>query len=282
MGPARRPSLGLANGLAAMIGCERLHEIAMFAQERQQRIIELLKERSRLSVPELVGELGASPATIRRDLTFLEDFGKILRTHGGVLSPGRSDVEASFDRKSRQELGAKMAIAEVAAAMVADGDSVFVDSGSTAFRAGVKLLGRARITIFTNSVPLLSQARSPGCRLVALGGEVRSVSLAMVGGELLGWVHRIKLDLAFIGTSGIDPEKGPATTELSEASVKGAAVRNARRAVLLADASKWERAAPVRFADWADLSDIVSDHRPSREEQAIFGQNRIRFHLVRK
>ncbi len=253
----------------------------MFAQERQQKIIELLKERARLSVPELVGELGASPATIRRDLSFLEDFGKILRTHGGVLAPGRSDTEVSYDRKSRQELSAKMAIAEAAATMAEDGDSVFVDSGTTAFRAGVKLLAREKVTLFTNSVPLLAQARSPGCRMVALGGEVRSVSLAMVGGELLGWMHRIRLDLAFLGASGIDPEKGPCTTELGEAAVKSAAVRNSRRAVLLADASKWVRTAPVRFSDWADFSDVVTDHRPSRAEAEILARSRTRIHQVR-
>jgi DeoR/GlpR family transcriptional regulator of sugar metabolism len=253
----------------------------MFAQERQQKIIELLRERSRLSVPELVGELGASPATIRRDLTFLEDFGKIVRTHGGVLSPAMSDTEVSYDRKSRQELSAKIAIAEAAAAMVKDGDAIFVDAGTTAFRAGVKLLGRENITLFTNSIPLLSQARSPGCPMVALGGEVRSVSLALVGGELLGWMHRIRFDLSFIGTSGIDREKGPCTTELGEAAVKSAAVRNSRRAVLLADASKWVRAAPVRFADWADLSDVVTDYRPSRDEGEILAQGRIRIHPVK-
>jgi DeoR family transcriptional regulator, fructose operon transcriptional repressor len=264
-----------------MITYDHIWHITMFAQERQQKIIELLKERSRLSVPELVGELGASPATIRRDLAFLEDFGKILRTHGGVLAPGRSDSEVSYDRKSRQELSAKIAIAEAAAAMVEDGDSIFVDSGSTAFRAGARLLARENITLFTNSIPLLGHARSPGCRMVALGGEVRSVSLAMVGGELLGWMHRISFDLSFIGTSGIDPEKGPCTTELGEAAVKSAAVRNSRRAVLLADASKWALPAPVRFADWVDFSDIITDHRPTREEEGILAQSRIRIHQVR-
>jgi DeoR/GlpR family transcriptional regulator of sugar metabolism len=252
----------------------------MFAQERQQTIIRLLRERSRLSVPELVGELGASPATVRRDLTFLEDFGKIVRTHGGALSPGRSGSEVSYDRKSRQELSAKIAIAEAAAAMVEDGDSVFVDSGTTAFRTGVNLLGREGITLFTNSIPLLGQARSPGCRVVALGGEVRPVSLALVGGELLGWMHRIKFDLAFIGASGIDPKEGPCTTELGEAAVKGAAVRNSRRAVLLADASKWALKAPVRFSDWADFTDVVTDHRPSREEQATLARSQVRLHRV--
>ncbi|HEY1765044.1 MAG TPA: DeoR/GlpR family DNA-binding transcription regulator [Opitutaceae bacterium] len=254
----------------------------MFAQERQQKIVELLKERSRLSVPELVGELGASPATIRRDLSFLEEFGTVLRTHGGVLAPDRLGSEVSYDRRSRQELNAKMAIAETAAELVEDGDSIFVDSGTTAFRLGVELLVRETITIFTNSIPLLGQARSPGCRLIALGGEVRPVSLAMVGGEVLGWMHRIRFDLAFVGASGIDPEKGPTTTELAEAAVKSAAVRNARRSVLLADSSKWERTAPVRFADWSDFSDVITDRPAGRGGLNIFNKKKIRYHLAKR
>jgi DeoR/GlpR family transcriptional regulator of sugar metabolism len=253
----------------------------MFAQERQQKIIELLRKRSRLSVPELEKFLDASPATIRRDLNFLEDSGKVLRTHGGILSPDHGGGEVSYDRKSRQELGAKMAIAQIAAKLVKAGDSVFVDSGSTAFRVGSDLLSHEGISVFTNSVPLLSENRVPECRLVSIGGEVRMVSQALIGAESLGWLRRLRLDIAFIGASGIDPLKGPCTTELSEAGVKVAAIRGSRRVVLIADSSKWGQRAAIRFASWAEISDVITDYRPTENEQRQMAKQGVHLHLVK-
>src|SRR5271154_4323042 len=141
----------------------------MFAQERQQRVIELLKRHPRFSVPELEKMFGVSPATVRRDLGFLEEAGKILRTHGGALSADHGNVEISFDRKGRHELKAKRGIAEVAVNLVKDGDVVFVDAGTTAFKVGIRLLARENLTVFTNSIPLLNESPTSTCRLVALG-----------------------------------------------------------------------------------------------------------------
>src|ERR1700679_3413950 len=107
-----------------MIVYERIPKTLMFAQLRHQKVIALLKERSSLSVPELGQLLRASPATVRRDLGFLEEAGQIVRTHGGVMAAGQRAGEASFGRKSRREQAAKRAIAEVAVALVQDGSTV--------------------------------------------------------------------------------------------------------------------------------------------------------------
>jgi DeoR/GlpR family transcriptional regulator of sugar metabolism len=254
----------------------------MFAQERQHRTLELLRKRRRVSVPELERLFGASPATIRRDLSFLEQAGQVLRTHGGILAPDHGGGEVAYDRKRRQALSAKAAIAERAAALVRDGDTVFVDSGTTAFGVGRRLLGRPGVTVFTNSVPLLAAAQAPGCRLVSVGGEVRTVSLALVGAVALEWLGRVRFDLCFLGTSGIDPAAGPTTTEFGEAGVKAAALRVGRRVVLLADASKWGRPAAIRFAGWADIGDLVTDHRPGPAEQRLLARHGVALHPARR
>ena len=261
-----------------MIDNERNRQMIMFAQERQTKVVELLRTRSSVSVPELGRLLRASPATVRRDLDFLEQAGKIRRTHGGVLplEPG----ELPYSRKSRRELGAKKAIAELAAGLVRDGDTVFVDAGTTAFKVGLQLVARPRVTIVTNSLPLLGETRAAGARVIALGGEVRAVSLALVGSEAMEWMKRLRLDLAFIGASGIDSANGPCTTELGESAVKLAAVRRARRAILVADASKWERQAPILFAGWDQFDDLITDHSPTTAEAAALSHHRVRLHSV--
>ena len=239
----------------------------MFAQERHQAILSALEERPSITLTDLEHLLNASPATIRRDLTFLEKLGKLVRTHGGILHPDQAQGEVSFDRKSREALQAKLSLAKTAAALVKPGSTVFIDAGTTTLEIGRLFVARPQLTIFTNSIPLLSAPLAADTRLIALGGEVRSVSLALTGAHALDWVRRLKLDVAFLGTSGIDPAAGPTTTELSEAGVKSALVTAARRTVVVADASKWGNPAAIRYADWSQIHDLVTDRPFTRAER---------------
>jgi DeoR/GlpR family transcriptional regulator of sugar metabolism len=136
------------------------------------------------------------------------------------------------------------------------------------------------LTIVTNSIPLLPLQPADGTRVIALGGEVRNVSLALVGAGVLEWVHRLKIDVAFLGTSGIDPAEGPTTTELAEAALKSAMTAKARRVVVLADASKWGRPATIRYAGWAQVHDLFTDHAPTRAERNVLAAHGTKLHLV--
>lgn len=254
----------------------------MFAQERHQAILSALEKQPSITLLSLERLLKASPATIRRDLTFLEKLGKLVRTHGGVLHPDQADGELSFDRKSRSSLATKLSLAKAAAALVKPGDTVFIDAGTTTLEVGKQLLAMERLTLFTNSIPLLSERPAAGTTLVSVGGEVRSVSLALVGAGALEWVRRIKINIAFMGTSGLDPAEGPTTTELSEAGVKSAIIASARRVVLLADASKWGQPAAIRYADWAQIHDLFTDHPFSRAERTALTAHGTTLHVVTK
>lgn len=253
----------------------------MFAQERQQAILAALQTRSPLTVQALEKLLQASPATVRRDLTFLEGLGRIARTHGGVMRADQAGRELPFDRKSRAALRAKATMAQAARSLVKPGQTVFVDAGSTTLPVGKALLAHENLTLFTNSIPLLAERPSAGTRLIALGGEVRHVSLALVGAEAMEWVRRVRIDVAFLGASGIDRE-GVTTTELSEAQIKSAIVAKADRVAVLADASKWDRPAAIRYADWTQVHHLFTDHAFTREErQGIVAQG-TRIHPVEK
>jgi DeoR/GlpR family transcriptional regulator of sugar metabolism len=115
-----------------------------------------------------------------------------------------------------------------------------------------------------------------------VGGEVRAVSLALVGASALGWLGRVRFDLCFLGASGIDPLEGPCTTELAEAGVKAAALRAARRVVIVADAAKWRERAAIRFAAWSDIGDLVTDHRPAPAERRILVRHGVALHPARR
>lgn len=256
--------------------------MSTFEHERHETILEVLRDRSPRTVPELETLLEVSAATVRRDLRFLEKLGKVGRMHGGVFHPDDAKGEVSFDRKSRSALKAKLALGEAAASLVNDGETVFLDAGTTTLEVGRRLLKREGITLYTNSIPLLAERPGAGMRLIGVGGEVRSLSLALVGAVALDWLGRLQFDIAFLGASGIDPEEGPTTTELSEAAVKSAAIRRSKRVALVADASKWNLSTAVRYGYWSEIDDFFTDRHCTDPEREVFRAHGVTYHLSGK
>lgn len=230
----------------------------MLAHERQQAILEALQRKPTLTIHELLSLIDASPATVRRDLAFLEKKGDLVRTHGGVVHSDHVAGEPTYDQRLREAPASKKAIAEAAAAMVPQGSTVFVDSGTTCLEVGRILLAREDLAVFTNSSPLVNIPVRRSARLVCLGGELREISRAMVGGLALDWLSKLRFDIAFMGASGLSWE-GVSTTELSEAEVKRQAMGRAKQRILLADGSKWDAPSAFLFSPWNSFDLWITD-----------------------
>jgi DeoR/GlpR family transcriptional regulator of sugar metabolism len=252
----------------------------MFAQERQQQILEILARKKRLRVTDLESALKVSPATLRRDLLQLEQAGKLLRTHGGLLHPEYLGGEPAFSRKVRAAVEAKRQIAAAAAAHVPPGATIFVDAGTSTLELGKLLLRRGDITIFTNSAPLLQERAGPKAQLVCIGGEVREVSRALVGALAMEWMKHLRFDYAAVGASGLHRSDGVSTTELNEAAIKREALNRAGTAFLLADASKWDQTAAVTFAAWNDFDHWFTDMRLGRADREALAPAGVKIHAA--
>ncbi len=235
----------------------------MLAHDRQQAILEALKKKPSLSIHELLSLIKASPATVRRDLAYLQKKGDLVRTHGGVVDSDHIAGEPTYEQRLRESPAGKKAIAEAAAAMVPEGATVFIDAGTTCLEVGRLLLAREDLAVFTNSSPLVNIPIRRKARLVCVGGELREISRAMVGGLALDWLSKIRFDIAFIGASGLDGE-GISTTELSEAEVKRQAMTRARQRVLLADGSKWDVPSAFVFSPWNAFETWITDSAPAK------------------
>lgn len=240
----------------------------MFAQERHNAIKKIVREHRRLNFADLQAVIKVSPATLRRDLTDLEKSGDILRVHGGVLDPGYVRSEISFDERVLRRSTAKKSIAIRAAALIPPGSSVFIDAGSTCLEAGKALMGRKDIRIITHSVALVGLSLHGQAELLCIGGELRRLSGALVGGPALDVLSQIHADFALIGASGMDAE-GCSTTELSEAEMKKAILSRNSHAILLADSSKWLQPSTIRFAAWSALNTWVTDKKVTPKEQKL-------------
>jgi DeoR/GlpR family transcriptional regulator of sugar metabolism len=251
----------------------------MFAPERHNEIRKIVRKHRRMDFLDLQRLVKVSPATLRRDLTELEDRGEIIRVHGGVLDPGYVRSEISFDERLLRHGAAKKAIALTLAALIPEGATVFVDAGSTCLEAGKALLGRKDLRLITHSVPLIEAGRRGEAEILCIGGTLRKVSGAMTDAAALGTLDRLRADWALVGASGLDPAEGCLTTELSEADIKRAFLARANRKVLLADSSKWGQMSTIRFAAWADLTDWITEKSPAEKESRQLRASGVKIRL---
>ncbi len=237
----------------------------MLAHERHEKILALLEKHRRMEVQSLLDLLGVSPATLRRDLTFLKQKDRIVRVHGGVFHPGAVAGEQSFGQKAAMSVKAKRLIAESLERTIPAKATVFIDSGTTCLEAGRILRTRADLTIITNSLPLVATYEQFSARLLVLGGEMRNLSSALVGDLALSALGRLRADVALIGASGLHIQDGAGTTELLETAVKREWIARSSRTVLLADSSKWAQTTLVCFAGWPEFDEFFTDKKPPAE-----------------
>ena len=143
----------------------------------------------------------------------------------------------------------KKQIAKRVAADILAGCTLLIDSGNTCLEAARVLLQRSDCQIFTNSLPILVEACQYLASVTALGGEVSSVSRALIGSGTLSGLDTLQVDISLIGTRGLHEAEGAFTSESMEANVKTRAIRRAGQAW---GGFKWQHAAALRFAEWSD------------------------------
>jgi DeoR/GlpR family transcriptional regulator of sugar metabolism len=244
----------------------------MIAQERQEKLRRELRRHPRCSVTRLQEVLGVSRATIRRDLLQLEQHGEVVRVHGGVLASGMLRGESTFEQRSVERPQAKQSIARHAAQRVADGQTVYIDAGSTCLEVARRLLLRDQVRLVTHSVPVLSAASGSEAEVLCVGGALRRPTGALVGALAARWMEHLHVNIAFLGASGIARDHGASTTELSEAAHKQAVMAQAQQVVLCVDGAKARGPAAVRFARWDELDLLITDSLPGEWRGALQSQ----------
>lgn len=234
----------------------------MLAAERRLKILESLKLNTAITVQELCVKLEASEATIRRDLTLLENEGKLERTHGGALvSETRLNTEDRISQKEVLLIDEKRAIAALAFETLQDGDSIILDGGTSTLELA-KLIGKSsiRLTLITNSALVFKELiGNNNLDVIMIGGKVRNNTLASVGPMAIENLKHFNVEKAFLGTNGISLDKGLTTTDLDEAMVKTAMVNAAKTRILLADHSKFNKVYLNSFASLSQIDILITD-----------------------
>ncbi|MFM9011190.1 MAG: DeoR/GlpR family DNA-binding transcription regulator [Planctomycetota bacterium] len=227
-------------------------------RERRSRLLDLIRIRGFAALEERVRELGVSESTIRRDLDALEEQGSAKRTHGGVLYAGGMPRLAEFDERQPAHWAAKRAIAARAAEIIADGETVLLDGGTTTYEVARLLVGRS-LQVVTNSLPVANLFASESrTDLVLLGGYVSprtGVCLGPYANELLGRLH---VTTTVLSAAGIADE-GLFNAHLLLAETEQAMLKAAGRVIVVADSSKFGHKSLTLVAPLAEIDVFVSD-----------------------
>lgn len=248
----------------------------MLSQQRRTLILEEIRRTGAVKVSELVGVLGVSDMTVRRDLDILDRHGLIEKVHGGAIASRTpsSAIEPGFDAKVAQQQEEKQAIAIAATLLVEDGMAIGLSAGTTTWVFAHHLHEVSDLTIVTNSIRIadvLQQARPD--RTVVLTGGIRTPSDALVGPIAVDALSHLHLDIVFMGVHGMDSKAGFTTPNLMEAETDRALASAGSRLVVLADHTKWRTIGLSTIARLDEAAVLVTDSGLPADARAVLANH---------
>jgi DeoR/GlpR family transcriptional regulator of sugar metabolism len=233
---------------------------AGFADSRMRHVLELLETRDVVTVAELARRFAVSEVTVRSDLTSLAQRGLVARVRGGARALQRGQSEVAFDVRLRVEEEAKRAIARTAAAMVADGEAVALDSSTTAYYIALELREKHELVVVTNGLRIATVlADAPGISVLVPGGIVRMAAMSVVGDFASSVLRSTRIGHGFFGVRGISAERGLMDLNPDEVKIKREMADACERVVGVFDHTKWRRSALFTFVPTQRIDAIVTD-----------------------
>ena len=230
----------------------------MIRAERHERILAELARRGTISAQDMSQELGASLATIRRDIAELAESKALTRTHGGASLPTRRE-ELPFDAKVMTNLAEKRRIVTEAGSRIEDGSFIGCGGGTTIMQM-IPVLRRKSLRLVTTAINVALDLRdSKDVEVILTGGALRRRTAETVGHIAERTLRDLNIDVAIIGVDGIDAKSGFTTYDPSEAYVNRVMLEQAREVWILADHSKFGAVLPATIAPAASAARIITD-----------------------
>lgn len=257
-------------------------EHGLLIEERRRRICELLRAEGRVTVDQLAARFGISQVTIRTDLSTLESAGALTRTHGGALNV--ADTDEPLDVKQLQHHAEKLRIAEAAAALIRDGETIVLDSGSTTAEIARRIRTRLELTsvnIITNALNIAALLIDvPAVRLIMPGGILRRESNSLSGHMAEAALVNLQADRLYLGADGVDPQIGVMTPHLAEAQLNAKMIQISRQVVVVADSSKFMRRNISLIAKVEQINMLITDRAAPPEAVEELRQRGVEVQLV--
>lgn len=259
--------------------------LKMLAEQRYQKILDLMKDDGSVRVAELKKTMGVSPETVRRDLENMEEMGLIRRTRGGAFlnrdcaqSARSSTAYVPFQVRGMERADSKEEVARVALGFIEDGQSIALDSGTTSYELARMLRGKFRsLTVVTNSYAIINElADADGITLIGTGGVYRPEEQAFVS-DIAGMIFsKLSINTFFLTTCGISVDKGITYQRMDEIYVQEKMMEASDKTIVIADSSKLGVNSLVKMCDIDRISMVITDSAAGREQIEPFEEAGIR------
>jgi len=249
----------------------------MLKEERQRLILDMLRSNQHVTVADLSRRFAVSEVTIRRDLGELHARGELRRAHGGAIMATPAPPEPPVVQRMLQMERHKQLIGRTAAALVADGESVFIGSGSTTAYVARHLVNRKNLTVVTNALTVATElATASGVTVVVTGGMMRASELSLIGHIAEQSLREVRVDKVIIGIPAISLESGLTNDYLPEVMTDRKIIEMSPHLIVVADHTKFGRVASAYLAPLERVEILVTDSEADPEMVALFEQTGIR------
>jgi len=234
--------------------------------KRQKRILELLEQRENARVSELSELLGVSEATIRRDLSRLREIGEIERFHGGAVLVSPSAPEPPIIHRSNENAAEKARIGKAAAALIQDGDVIFIGSGTTAIEVARNLQGYKNLTVITNALTVINAlSNEENITLISTGGMYRMSELSFIGHLAEQVLSELRPQKVIMGIRAISLQDGLTNDYLPEVNTDRAIIHSADEVIVVADHTKFGKVSTAFVAPINAIHKLVTDDKAPAE-----------------
>ncbi len=232
--------------------------------KHETEILQTVRSRGSCSILELADMLSVSDETVRRHVQPLVNKGMVLRVHGGIVLP--DDLhEAPYVRRMAENKKSKQRIAAKVASLVQNGESLFLDSGSTTAYVALALINHKKLSVVTNSVEIARTLASRNENHVYMaGGELRGDDAAAFGKPVVDFISQFHYQHAIFSIGGISPEGEVFDFHLEEMEVSQAAIARAEQVIVVADHTKFARQALVKVCDFERVDRLICDETPPK------------------
>lgn len=245
--------------------------ISLSTLERQEQLQKFVEETGRITVEQICAQFSVSPATARRDLEALAGQGTVERFHGGAKLVAQAPPEGPLIQRNAEQANEKQRIGQTAAALINNGETVFLGSGTTVLQVARNLRNHQNLTVITNSLLVLNAlADLPEITLVGLGGMLRSSEMSMIGHITEQAIKEVYAHKVVMGIHALDIERGLTNDYLPEILTDRAILEHGGKVIIVADHTKCERVSTVSLAPITAINTLVTDNKtPSAFVEAL-------------
>lgn len=238
----------------------------MLTKQRQELLLKLLEERGSITVAEAKDLLSSSESTIRRDITTLDQNGKLEKVFGGAVAAEHKMMTHEYTVAQKSELNReeKKKIARYAASLLEPEDFIYLDAGTTTAHM-LDYIEEENVTFVTNAVAHAQRLAQRGINVLLVGGTLKASTEAVVGSQAMRTLLNYHFTKGFFGTNGVTPKSGCTTPDPNEALVKRTAMEQCEKRFVLCDSSKFGRVSSVAFCPFSE-AEFVTERMPAGYE----------------